>query len=124
MFHRLAIDAHCKSLRSLTNSLVDEGVARDQCGKDLGAIVMNAWRLSVKMNTSRFSFQTYYPDTAGKFVAATMTAINDSNNDPMSLQVRQARMKLVITPGITRRDDTGTTIIANHLHSATVLIMW
>jgi hypothetical protein len=104
--------------------LVDRDAALDQCGKDLGAIVMNAWRLSVKMNTSRLSFQLHYPDTAGKFVAATMKAVNDPHNDPMNLQVKQARMKLVITPGITRRDDTGTTIIANHLHSASVLIMW
>jgi hypothetical protein len=64
----------------------------DQCGKDLGAIVMNAWRLSVKMNTSRLSFQLHYPETAGKFVAATMKAVNDPHNDPMNLQVKQARM--------------------------------
>jgi hypothetical protein len=103
--------------------LLNQGSVRAEAGRDLGAITIKAWELSVKMFTSHLTFQVYFPETATKFNAATMIAKDQPRVDPMHLQVKQTRLKLVITPVITLRDDRGTTIKAKNLHFSSVLTM-
>ena len=62
-------------------------------------------------------------ETASKFNAATMISKDQPNVDAMQLQIHQTRLKLVITPVVTMRDDRGTTIKAKNLHHSTVLTM-
>ena len=114
---------HSKKLRDILGPLLNHGCSRADAGRDLGAITIKAWELSVKMFTSQLTFQIYFPETATKFHAATMIAKDQPRADPMHLQIRQTRLKLVITPVITLRDDRGTTIKAKNLHMSTVLTM-
>jgi hypothetical protein len=103
--------------------MLNDNVERASAGKDLGAIAVHSWDLSVKMHTERLTFQIYFPETASKFTAATMKAKDNIRADPMQLQIQQTRLKLVITPVITMRDDRGTTIKAKSIHSSNVLLM-
>jgi hypothetical protein len=103
--------------------LLNPGCVRAEAGRDLGALVIKAWELSVKMYTSHLTFQVYFPVTAAKFMAATMITKDRPGVDAMHLQIKQTRLKLVITPVITLRDDRGTTIKAKNLHLSTVLTM-
>jgi hypothetical protein len=122
-FRAKQLGVHTKALRDMLGPLLDNGVARASAGSDLGAIAVLSWDLSCKMHTARLTFQIYFPETAGKFTAATMKAKDQTNVDPMKLQVEQTRLKLVITPVITMRDDRGLTIKAKAIHSANVLLM-
>jgi hypothetical protein len=103
--------------------LLNDGSDRTAAGRDLGAIAIKAWELSVKMHTSYLTFQVYFPETASKFSASTMVAKDRRRVNPIILQTRQTRLKLVITPVITMRDDRGTTIKAKNLHLSSVLTM-
>ena len=103
--------------------MLNDRAVRSEAGKDLGAIAVHSMELSVKMHTAGLTFQIYFPETASKFTAATMNAKDRVNADPMQLQVQQVRLKLVITPVITMRDDKGTTIKAKAIHSSNVLLM-
>jgi hypothetical protein len=103
--------------------MLNDGAPRSQAGKDLGAIAVTAWELSVKMWTAHITFQVYFPETAGKFSQASMIAKDQPSVDSIQLQVQQTRLKLVITPVITLRDDRGTTIIVKNLHPSHVLTM-
>lgn len=106
----------------MVGPLLNADCARALAGQELGNIVITAWELAVKMTTSHITFQVYFPETCNKFSAATMTAKNSTTN-PLTLQVYQARLKLVITPVITLRDDRGTTIIAKSVLHSKVLVM-
>ena len=117
------LSAHTKALRDMLGPLLDDGVVRASAGVALGAITVLAWELSCKMHSAGLTFQIYFPETNGKFSAATMKPKDMTNNDPVQLQIEQIRLKLVITPVITMRDDRGTTILAKAIHSATVLLM-
>jgi hypothetical protein len=113
---------HTKRLRDILGPLLNADCARAQAGKELGTIAVTAWDLSVKMYTSQLTFQIYFPETTAKFSAATMVA-RDSEVEPLKLQIQQVRLKLVVTPVITMRDDRGTTIRAKNLHMSNVLTM-
>jgi hypothetical protein len=103
--------------------MLDNNSLRSVAGGELGVIIVKAWDISVSMNSSNLTFQVYFPETAQKFSAATMISKDKHYADPISLQVKQVRLKLVITPVVTMRDDRGTTIRAKNLHRATVLTM-
>lgn len=122
-FRAKKLGEHTKRLRDMLGPLLNQNAVRSEAGGDLGAIAVTTWELSVKMNTSHLTFQIYFPETAAKFSAATMIAKDNSGVDPMSLQIKQNRLKLVITPVITMRDDRGTTIKAKSLHYSNVLLM-
>lgn len=116
------LNFHTKNLRDMIGPLLNSDAARADAGQELGGIVITAWDLTVKMTTSHLTFQVYFPETCTKFTAATMHA-KDTNIDPLQLQIRQARLKLVVTPVITMRDDRGTTIMAKGILPAEVLLM-
>lgn len=122
-FRLTEISIHSKKLRDMLGPFLNPGCVRAEAGRDLGAIVIKAWELSIKMFTSHLTFQVYFPETASKFMAATMIAKDQPRVDPIRLQIKQTRLKLVITPVITLRDDRGTTIKAKNLHLSTVLTM-
>lgn len=122
-FRAEQLNVHTKALRDILGPMLNDEVIRSEAGRDLGAIAVHSWELSVKMHTQGLTFQIYFPETASKFTAATMTPKDRTNADPMQLQIQQIRLKLVITPVITMRDDKGTTIKAKALHSSNVLLM-
>lgn len=115
--------SHSKELRAILGPMLNDSADRSTAGKDLGVIALKAWEISEHMNTAQVTFQVYFPETAGKFNAATMISRDNTDTSPMNLQISQTRVKLVITPVITMRDDRGTTIKAKNLHFSTVLTM-
>ena len=117
------LELHSRNLRNTIGAMINETALRTLAGRDLGAIVLKAWDLSVKLNTAPLTFQIFFPETATKFNASTMIAKEQPNVDPMQLQIKQTRLKLVITPVVTMRDDRYGKIRAKNLHSSTVLIM-
>ncbi|KAI6710515.1 hypothetical protein JHW43_006956 [Diplocarpon mali] len=122
-FRQTSLATHSKRLRDILGPMLNDYSLRSTAGSDLGAIILKAWDLSVNMNTSQLTFQIYFPETAQKFNASTMIAKDKKYTDAMALQIKQARLKLVITPVVTMRDDRGTTIRAKNLHKSTVLTM-
>ena len=122
-FRASQLNDHTKELRDILGPMLNDGVLRCEAGNDLGGFALHAWDLSVKMHTAGLTFQIYFPATASKFTAATMNSKDRPHVDSMDLQVQQLRLKLVITPVITMRDDKGTTIKTKAVHSANVLLM-
>jgi hypothetical protein len=122
-FEGKQIEYHSKELRKYIGPLLDVGNNQHRCASDIDGIVRTAWSLSIKMNASKSQFRVIYPDTGSKFIAATMVPKNFLEETPMSLQLQQIRLKLVISPCITMREDRVTTIVAKNLVSATVLLM-
>ena len=122
-FRTTQLEYHTKRLRDMVGPLLNNTASREDAGKDLGAITLRCWDLSVTMHTSHLTFQVYFPETIAKFQASTMSAKDQPLLDPMRLQIQQTRLKLVITPVVTMRDDRGTTVIPKDVHSASVLLM-
>lgn len=102
---------------------MNDSTLRSVAGGDLGALILKAWDLSIKINTAPLTFQILFPETAGKFNASTMIAKDKPWADQMQLQIKQTRLKLVITPVVTMRDDRTRTIRAKNLHHSSVLTM-
>ncbi|KAJ5050631.1 uncharacterized protein L3040_002507 [Drepanopeziza brunnea f. sp. 'multigermtubi'] len=123
LFRKSQLATHSKALREILGPMLDNNSLRSVAGGDLGAIIIKAWEISVSINSSKLTFQVYFPETAQKFSAATMISKDKHYVDPMTLQIKQVRLKLVITPVVTMRDDRGTTIRAKNLHRANVLTM-
>ncbi|PVH89774.1 hypothetical protein DL98DRAFT_601206 [Cadophora sp. DSE1049] len=122
-YRQAQLKRHSQQLRDILGPMLNDGANRSKAGGDLGAIAFKAWTVSQEMNTAQVTFQVYFPETASKFTASTMIAKDKMDKNPMSLQIAHTRLKLVITPVITMRDDRGTTIKAKNLHYATVLTM-
>ncbi|KAE8451495.1 hypothetical protein EG329_003568 [Mollisiaceae sp. DMI_Dod_QoI] len=114
---------HAKQLREILEPVLNTHCDRSEAGKALGVLVIRAWDHSAKMFGAPLTFQVYFPETNSKFSATSMFAKDQPHADQMQLQIRQTRLKLVITPVVTLRDDRGTTIKAKNLHLATVLTM-
>lgn len=117
------MNSHCKNLRDYVGMLLNEGAKRQDAGRDLGVVAMRAWDIGVKMQLSGLSFQVIFPETAGKFTASSMIAKDRPNVEPMQLQLSQTRLKLIITPVVTLRDDREDSIKVRNLHHSTVLTM-
>jgi cell division protein FtsI/penicillin-binding protein 2 len=117
------INFYTRRLRDMCEGLINESCDRNQAGLDLGAIIIFAYDLTVDMFTSGFSFQIFFPNTSEKFTASTMIARDQPRLTPLEIQLKQMRLKLVITPVVTMRDDHGTTIKAKNLFLATTLTM-
>lgn len=123
-FRSAVLDKHTKNLRALLGPMLNLGVARANAGRDLGAIVVNAFDISTKLFTSSYSFVIMFPKCGDKFQYASMICRDSSHSiDPLSLQIKQYRLKLVITPIITLRDDRQLTIKVASVQYANVLVM-
>ncbi|KAK1674312.1 hypothetical protein BDP55DRAFT_746233 [Colletotrichum godetiae] len=89
-------------------------VLRQMCEK--------AWSISAKMFTSRWTFEFRFPHTGARFNTGTMVGIAP-NIGPQLLQAEHWRVQLVVTPVITVRNDTGTSISVASITSAHVICM-
>lgn len=103
---------------------MNKGCSRTKAGSDLGVMIISSMEIGAKMWTAKLSFQIVFPELLGaKYTAGTMIAKDHPHDNPYQLQTRQKRIKLVMTPSITMRDDNSITIIAKNLHKANVLLM-
>lgn len=124
-FRTTQLNKHTRALRDMVGPFLNDKTFRSQAGVELGAVVIKAWELSIKMNTSRLSFQIHYPNLTSKFSKVTMFARDYAPDDDtqMQLQAKQFALKLVITPAFTLRDDGGTSLRVRTFVTADVLLM-
>jgi len=89
---------------------------------DLYGIVDSFFDLAIEIVKSRLSFQFVWNDTCTKFTAENHNAVN-SDLPPITIQLKQWRLKLVMTPGITMRNDQGMNITPRQVLKSDVLVM-
>lgn len=122
-FRNARILHHIKQLRDMLGPLLNIHIPRSEAGKSLGNLVAKAFDTSISLHTSSLTFQIYFPELSVKFNPATMVARDMDTTNVAQMQLSQLRLKLVITPVVTLRDDHGTTIRVKNLHKAQVLTM-
>ncbi|RKF60958.1 hypothetical protein OnM2_046004 [Erysiphe neolycopersici] len=117
------ITQHSNSLRGILGSLLNEDCNFASAGRDLGAIVTLAFDLCESIHSSALTFQIFFPNlSTTKYNASTMIVRDKIFIKPLALnRVTMTRLKLVISPMVTLRDDRGTTIKAKSLQLASVL---
>ena len=113
---------HQQRLKTIVGPLMDGSASRSDAGYDLHNIAATALQISANMFQSRLSFQFVWNDTCTKFTADSHIA-KETAVDAVTLQMRQWRLKLVITPGVTIRDDRGMSIVPRRVLRSEVLVM-
>jgi len=103
--------------------MLDDSADRSSAGQDLGVIVYNAWDLSVKMWSAHVQFQIVFPEAYKRFDQPTMIARDKRPEEQMRCYQIAHRVKLVMTPNITLRDDRGFSIVTKAIAKANVLLM-
>ncbi|RKF77221.1 hypothetical protein GcC1_065009 [Golovinomyces cichoracearum] len=114
---------HTMHLQDILGSLLNQNCNLASAGRDLGAIVVLAFDLCARMHSSSMTFQIAFPEITTKFNSNTMIACDRAPGEYLASQATMIRLKLVITPIVTLRDDRGTTIKAKSLQLARVLTM-
>lgn len=89
---------------------------------DLRSLVGKAWSLSAKTLASRMTFEYRFPEAGSRFSMQSMTAVAPNINGYL-LQAEHWRIQLVITPVITVRNDSGSTLSVHVTNLAEVLLM-
>ncbi|EPE03801.1 hypothetical protein F503_06507 [Ophiostoma piceae UAMH 11346] len=89
---------------------------------ELSGISGTALRLSAVLNTCRLSFQYQFNECGIKFSEQSHRALNNALTG-RELQSQQWRVMCVVTPGITYRNDAGTSMDPRLLAKANVLVM-
>ncbi|RDL39722.1 uncharacterized protein BP5553_04062 [Venustampulla echinocandica] len=117
------LTVYSKRFRQVLGPMLDDSIHLGEAGRDVGVIVTATWELAAKLYSAPLTFQIKFPPTASRFSTANMIAKNRPYQDALQLQISQARLKLVITPIATLRDDRNTTIKAKNLHRSLVLTM-
>lgn len=90
--------------------------------RDLGSVAALAWDLSVRMLTSRLTFDFRFSEIGAHFSAQSMLPIWPPV-DPAELQAKHWRVALVTTLAITCRNDTSAGISAHSVALADVFCM-
>ncbi|KAI6245714.1 hypothetical protein HI914_06019 [Erysiphe necator] len=125
LLRSMRLNQHSNSLRGILGSFLNEDCDFASAGRDLGAIVALSFDLCARIHSSALTFQILFPNlTTTKFNASTMIVRDKILIKPLALHhIAMTRLKLVISPMVTLRDDRGTTIKAKSLQLATVLTM-
>ncbi|KAG9245684.1 hypothetical protein BJ878DRAFT_479007 [Calycina marina] len=122
-FRRSRLSTYSRTLRDMLGPVLDVATERVSAGQELGKLTIKAFDLSMMMFSSFVTFQIFFPETCTKYTGAIMASRDHPNENPNVLQTKQIRVKLVITPVITLRDDRTTTIRVKNLLHANVLLM-
>jgi hypothetical protein len=118
-----ALSEHSRSLRHIVGPLLDIGAERYFAGRAIGAIVVSAWDLSTLVFTSNFTFIFSYPKIGDRFIHPTLECVDPAVEETAGqLHLRQAKIKLVVTPSIIMRNDRNMAINAKQVTFGRVLI--
>ncbi|KAK3371591.1 hypothetical protein B0T24DRAFT_578910 [Lasiosphaeria ovina] len=124
-FRQYKVNDHFQKLKKMMGPLVCARPGRNmhqEAFYDLHSVTTSAWDLSAKLVLSRLTFNYVWNDTGAKFSDESHVAIENKEN-PVILQIKQARIKLAVTPIITMRDDRGLAVMPKCLSKSEVLIM-
>jgi hypothetical protein len=119
------LNKHTANLRAKLGPLLDPGVQRANAGKDIGKIVVRAYDLSANMYQSFKTFVVTFPECGARFIDSSMVCRDDviPENNTLALQIKQARIKLTMSPVITIRDDRVRSIDVKSVQESHVLTM-
>jgi hypothetical protein len=113
---------HAGKMKTIIGTIMDPLADKNAAGRELDAIAVEALETSANMFQSRLTFQFVFNDTCSKFAAESHVALNSQLNS-MMLQIKQWRLMLVVTPGITLRSDQGMSILPKKVTKSEVLVM-
>ncbi len=120
-FRQFKINHHVDRVKMIVGPMLPTTKTRNESQYDLHNLVSQAMELSAVMFESRRRFDFTWNSTCTKFSAEHHSSL-DSSLPPIQLQVNQWRLKLVVTPGITLRDERNPNISRRVLKSD-VLVM-
>ncbi|KAH8892022.1 hypothetical protein GQ53DRAFT_746466, partial [Thozetella sp. PMI_491] len=120
-FRQFKINHHVDRVKMIVGPMISTTKMRNDSQFDLHSLVSHAMELSAIMFESRRRFDFIWNDTCAKFSVEFHSSV-DNTMPPLTLQMRQWRLKLVITPGINMRDERspGT---KSHILKSDVLVM-
>ncbi|KAJ9133537.1 hypothetical protein NKR23_g10717 [Pleurostoma richardsiae] len=121
-FRQHKISEHATRFKDITGPLLDQFANRQEASLDLHSIANFGMEISARIMHSRLSFSFVWNECGIKFSQDMHIAMN--NDTPAAnLQFKQFRLMIVVTPSISYRDDTGTSIIPRCVTKAQVLVM-
>ncbi|KAJ4397951.1 hypothetical protein N0V85_006412 [Neurospora sp. IMI 360204] len=125
-FKNYKVNDHYQRFKKMVGPFLPPGPksdVRDEALFDLFSIAEKAWSIAQMGWESRMTYVYLWSETCSKFVEANHTALNSDMNGAM-LQQRQMRISLVVTPGVTMRDDSrGMNIGTSLVRRSDVLVM-
>ncbi|KAK0703258.1 hypothetical protein B0T26DRAFT_876318 [Lasiosphaeria miniovina] len=124
-FRQYKVNDHFQKLKKMMGPLVCARPSHNmhqEAFYDLHNVTTSAWDLSAKLVLSRLTFSYMWNDTGAKYSNESHVAI-ENREDPVILQIKQARIKLAVTPIITMRDDRGLAVMPKCLSKSKVLII-
>ncbi len=116
------ISFHQQRLKTIVGPLMDAAASRTDAGFDLHAVASTALQVSALMFQSRLNFEFSWSLTCSKF-SVDFHVPKDPPLDPLMLQAKQYRLKLVVTPAILFRDDRGVSINPKRVLRSEVFVM-
>jgi len=116
------ISFHQQRLKTIVGPLMDPDASRTDAGFDLHAVASTALQVSALLFQSRLSFEFSWSVTCSKF-SIDFHVPKDPPVDPLMLQQRQYRLKLVVTPSILFRDDRGVSVNPKRILRSEVFVM-
>lgn len=121
-YRQRRITFHQQRLKTIVGPLVDLSCSRSDAAFDLHNVASAALQVSAMMFQSRLHFEFQWSDTCTKFNFEIHNPV-DISLDPMMLQQKQYRIKLVVTPTIFFRDDRGLGTNPKRVSRAEVFVM-
>ncbi|OIW27951.1 hypothetical protein CONLIGDRAFT_455863 [Coniochaeta ligniaria NRRL 30616] len=116
------ISFHQQRLKTIVGPLMDPEASRTDAGFDLHAVASTALQVSALMFQSRLNFEFSWSLTCSKF-SLDYHVPKEPPCDPLMLQAKQYRIKLVVTPAILFRDDRGVSINPKRVLRSEVFVM-
>jgi hypothetical protein len=118
------INHHQERLKIIVGPLMDASASRADASYDLHMIATNAMQTSAQIHQSRLAFDFGWGQLCTKF-SVDFHNVREAPLDPLMVQAKQWRLKLVITPAILFRDDRDPAVTGNpkRVLRAEVLVM-
>ncbi|KAB5585465.1 hypothetical protein GE09DRAFT_1048585 [Coniochaeta sp. 2T2.1] len=116
------ISFHQQRLKTIVGPLMDSVASRNDASFDLHAVASTALQVSALMFQSRLNFEFTWSHTCSKF-SVEFHVPKEPPLDPLMLQQKQYRLKLVVTPAIVFRDDRGASATVKRVLRSEVFVM-
>lgn len=114
---------HANALRDIAGSFYLNNAHQQSAIVGLHSIAKIAIEVSAKMMQSRLSFSFIWNECGVKFSHDSHVAINEDIYGYAVQFNKHMRVAIVVTPGVSYRDDNGPSIVARSLFKASVMVM-
>lgn len=117
------MENHARALRDIAGSFYLNKTHQQGAVVGLHSIAKIAIEASAKMMQSRLSFSFIWNECGVKFSHDSHLAINEHIHGYAVQYNKHMRVAIVVTPGLSYRDDNGPSILARSLFKANVMVM-